>query len=80
MWATEDFTWSNEAHVRWFSWFVEGPAKATWQHTLTSEERGSWESITKVFQGQYGIHMDPWTAYLRCHELQYEGLGLCRHY
>ena len=73
--ATEDFTWSDDARVRWFSWFVEGPAKATWQRTLTSEERGSWESTKKIFQGQYGIHMDPRTAYLRCHELQYEELG-----
>ena len=61
--------------VKWFSWFVEGPAKATWQRTLTHEERGSWASIKKIFQGQYGIHMDPRTAYLRCHELQYEELG-----
>ena len=38
--ATGDLTWSDEACVRWFSWFVEGPAKATWQRTL-AEERGS---------------------------------------
>ena len=67
--------WSDEIRVKWFSWFLEGPAKATWQRTLTTEERGSWASIKKIFQGQYGIHMDPRTAYLRCHELQYEELG-----
>ena len=37
--------------------------------------RGSWISIKNIFQGQYGTHMDPQTAYLRCHELQYEELG-----
>ena len=73
--ATRDFTWSDDTRVRWFSWFIEGPAKATWQRTLTSEERGSWATTKKIFQGQYGIHMDPRTAYLRCHELQYEELG-----
>ena len=73
--ATDDFSWSNDTHAKWFSWFVEGPAKATWQRTLSAEERGSWLSIKKVFQGQYGTHMDPRTAYLRCHELQYEELG-----
>ena len=73
--ATDDFSWSNDTRAKWFSWFVEGPAKATWQRTLSAEERGSWLSIKKVFQGQYGTHMDPRTAYLRCHELQYEELG-----
>ena len=73
--ATEDFSWNDEVRVKWFSWFVEGPAKATWQRTLTHEECGSWASMKKIFQGQYGIHMDPRTAYLRCHELQYEELG-----
>ena len=38
--ATDDFTWSSETHANWFSWFVEGPAKATWQHTLSTEECG----------------------------------------
>ena len=32
--ATDDFSWSNDTCVKWFSWFVEGPAKATWQCTL----------------------------------------------
>ena len=73
--ATDDFTWSSDTRAKWFSWFVEGPAKATWQRTLSAEERGSWVSIKKIFQGQYGTHMGPRTAYLRCHELQYEELG-----
>ena len=55
--ATDNLNWSDEIRVKWFSWFLAGPAKATW-HTLTTEERGSWASI-KIFQGQYGIHMDP---------------------
>ena len=73
--ATADFEWNDETRAKWFSWFLEGPAKATWQRTLTAEERASWVSIVKIFQGQYGVHMDPRTAYLRCHELRYEDLG-----
>jgi len=72
--ATDDFKWNDETRVKWFSWFIEGPAKATWQRTLSNEERGSWESTKMIYQGQYGVHMDPRTAYLRCHELQYEEL------
>ena len=29
----------------------------------------------EVFKGQYGIHLDPRTAYQRCHELRYEHFG-----
>ena len=47
--ATADFTWSDNARVRWFSWFIEGPAKATWQRTLTSEEHGSWANLLRRF-------------------------------
>ena len=73
--ATADFGWDDEKRAKWFSWFLEGPAKATWQRTLTTEERTSWASITDIFQGQYGVHMDPRTAYFRCHELRYEDFG-----
>ena len=73
--ATTDFCWDDEKRAKWFSWFLEGPAKATWQRTLTTEERASWSSITSIFQGQYGVHMDPRTAYIRCHELRYEDFG-----
>ena len=30
--------------------FVEGPAKATWQSTLSAEVHGPWLSIAKIFQ------------------------------
>ena len=36
--ATVDFEWDDEKHAKWFSWFFEGPAKATWQRTLIDEE------------------------------------------
>ena len=32
----------------------------------------SWKSVKKIYQGQYGIHLDPRTAYQRCHELRYD--------
>ena len=73
--ATADFGWDDGKRAKWFSWFLEGPAKTTWQRTLTTEECASWASITDIFQGQYGVHMDPRTAYFRCHELRYEDFG-----
>ena len=54
---------------------LEGPANTTWQHMLTDEECTSWTSIARIFQGQYGVHMDPCIAYLRCHKLRNEDLG-----
>ena len=33
--ATADFGWDDGKRAKWFSWFLEGPAKATWQRTLT---------------------------------------------
>lgn len=29
----------------------------------------------KVFQGQYGVYVDPGTAYQRCNELRYDQFG-----
>ena len=60
-----------EQRSRWFSWFLSGPAKATWQRTLTEKDKTSWNKIVKIYRGQYGIHMDSRTAYQRCQELQY---------
>ena len=73
--ASKDCKWTDELRARWFSWFVVGPAKATWQQTLTTEEKASWGSIKKIYQAQFGFHMDPQTAYRRCHELQYNDFG-----
>ena len=28
----------------------------------------------EIFRGQYGVHMDPRTAYQHCHDLQYDSL------
>ena len=36
--ATADCVWSDEQGVRWFSWFLSGPATAKWHHTLNSSE------------------------------------------
>ena len=73
--ASQDCKWTDELRARWFSWFVEGPAKATWQRTVTTEEKASWNSIKTLYKAQFGIHMDPQTAYRRCHELQYKEFG-----
>lgn len=70
--ASTDCGWSDAQRARWFSWFIAGPAKNTWRRSLTETDRSSWETIKKMYLGQYGIHLDPRTAYQRCHELQYE--------
>ena len=63
--ATTDCGWSDKMRATWFSWFVNGPAKATWQRTLTTDQKKDWKCIVKVFRGQYGVHVDPRTAYQR---------------
>jgi len=70
--ATNDCGWNDADRAKWFSWFLAGPAKSTWQRTLKSTHKGCWEDIVHVYRGQYRVHMDPRTAYQRCHELQYE--------
>jgi len=39
--ATGDCGWSDDLRVRWFSWFLSGVAKHTWQRTLSKEDRHS---------------------------------------
>jgi len=56
--ATTDCGWSDKMRARWFSWFVSDPAKATWQRSLTIEQKADWKSIVKVFHRQYGVHLD----------------------
>ena len=70
--ASTDCGWSNTQQARWFSWFIAGPAKTTWRRSLTETDRSSWKAIKKMYLGQYGIHLDPHTAYQCCHELQYK--------
>ena len=38
--ATTVYEWSNQQKSRWFSWFIGGPANATWLRTLTMEFHG----------------------------------------
>ena len=73
--ASSDCQWGDKDRARWFSWFIEGPAKVTWQRTLKSTEKSSWDQIVTIYKCQYGIHLDPRTAYQRCHELRYEQFG-----
>jgi len=73
--ATNDCGWSNQQRARWFSWFLAGPAKATWQHTVKECDKASWSRIVEIYRGQYGVHLDPRTAYQRCQELQYSQFG-----
>jgi len=75
MWKLLRTGWDDEKRNRWFSWFLAGPAKATWQQTMSVEHKTDWSKIAKVYCGQYGIHLDPRTAYQCCHELQYEQFG-----
>ena len=43
--ASNDYQWKDNDQARWFSWFIEGPTKVTWQRTLKSTEKNSWEQI-----------------------------------
>ena len=63
--ATNDCQWSDKVRTRWFSWFITGPTKATWQRTLTPADKWSCKRIMEVYKGQYGIHLDPRIAYQR---------------
>ena len=65
-------TADDNTRAKWFSWFLTGPAKTTWQCSLKPEDKDSW---LKIKQGQYGVHMNPQTAYQWCHGLQYEYSG-----
>ena len=69
--ATTDCGWTDNMRAMWF-WFVSGPAKAIWQRTLTTEENKDWKSIVKVFQGQYGVHVNSRSAYQKCNEFWYD--------
>ena len=40
--ASRDYHWSDQDRARWFSWFVSGPAKLTWQRTLKESDKASW--------------------------------------
>ena len=73
--ASEDCCWDDTTRAKWFSWFLTGPAKTTWQCSLKQEDKESWVKIKQVYLDQYGVHMNPRTAYQRCHELQYEQFG-----
>ena len=73
--VSKDYRWSDQDQARWFSWFVSGPAKLTWQRTLKESDKTSWPKIVEIYKGQYGVHLDPRTAYQRCHELTYEQFG-----
>ena len=73
--ATNHCMWTDVERARWFSWFLAGSAKVTWQRTVKSEDKTSWQKIVEIFRGQYGVHMDPRTVYQCCHDLQYDSFG-----
>ena len=73
--ATAHCGWQDKQRMKWFSWFLSGPAKATWQRTLKDQDKASWQSIVKIYRGQYGVHLDPRIAYQKCQELQYNQFG-----
>ena len=71
--ATTDCKWTDGERAQWFSWFLAGSAKVTWQRTVKSEDKTSWQKIVEIFRGH--AIMDPRTAYQRCHDLQYDNFG-----
>ena len=43
--ATTDCSWTDNERARWFSWFLSGSAKVTWQRTVKTEDKTSWQKI-----------------------------------
>ena len=39
--ATNDCGWSDKQHAHWFSWFISGSAKSTWQRNLKPTDKSS---------------------------------------
>jgi len=37
--ASKDCGWSDKQWAQWFSWFITGPAKTTWQRKLKTAEK-----------------------------------------
>ena len=37
--VTADCKWTDQQRAQWFSWFLSGAAKSTWQRTLRKEEK-----------------------------------------
>ena len=56
--ATAHYGWQDRQIAKWFSWFLDDPAKATWQCTMKDTDKASWQNIVKIYRGQYGIHLD----------------------
>ena len=47
--ASGDCGWNDTDRAKWFSWFLSGPAKSTWQQTLKSTHKGSWPLGKRLF-------------------------------
>ena len=41
-------------------------------HLAQNTEQYTWKSVKKIYQGQYGVHLDPQTAYQQWHGLHYD--------
>jgi len=37
--ATTNCGWTDDLRAKWFSWFLAGTAKHTWQRTLSREDK-----------------------------------------
>ena len=48
--TTGNCGWSNKDRVQWFSWFLAGPAKTTWLHSMKTTDKASWEVIVRCLR------------------------------
>ena len=69
--ATNDCMWTDVERARWFSWFLVGSAKVTWQRLLRLMKRLPGRRKLKSSE----VNMDPRTVYQHCHDLQYDNFG-----
>jgi len=47
----------------------------SWLHSLKPTDKTSWDTIVAVFKEEFGVNLDPCTAYQCCHELRYDQFG-----
>ena len=47
--APGDCGWLDQMRAHWFSWFLVGAAKLTWQWVLNGEDKAIWDSIVQSY-------------------------------
>ena len=70
--STHDCGWDDNNRANWFSWFLAGPAKVSWQHTLKPAEKITMETNDRNVQRRVWYSTRSLYGLSCCHELSYE--------